>query len=286
MSKVAIVTDSTSTIPTELMNGLPIHIAPMQVIWSGKTYLDGVDIKPAEFYQRLRTATEMPTTSQATPGAFMSIYAQLLEEGYEILSLHISEKLSGTLTSAYQAREHFPGAKIEIIDSQFTAMAMGFQVLAAARAAEQGATLRECAAIAEQSRAHVGVYFLVDTLEFLRRGGRIGGAAALLGTVIQMKPILELRNGQVEPVQKVRTMSKAVDRLLDMFEVKASQNCCPIRISALHADDEEEAQELLVRARQRFGISDVHDAVISVVSPAIGVHTGPGALGLAYMSGM
>lgn len=286
MSKVAIVTDSTSTIPDELLTGLPISTAPMQVIWSGQTYLDGIDIKPGEFYKRLRSDPETPTTSQATPGAFMSIYAKLLEEGYEILSLHISAKLSGTLDSAYQAREHFPGAKIEIVDSNFTAMALGFQVLAAARAAQQGATLRECVSLAEKSRQHVGVYFLVDTLEYLRRGGRIGGAAALLGTVINLKPILELRDGRVEPVQKVRTMTKAVDRLLDMFEAKASQNCCPIRISALHADDEQEAQELLVRARQRFGISDVHDAVISVVSPAIGVHSGPGALGLAYMSGM
>jgi DegV family protein with EDD domain len=285
MSKVAVVTDSTAYIPAELTEGLPVYSVPLQVIWGSETFRDGIDLKPSEFYTRLQNTKVMPSTSQATPAVFNQLYQQLLDEGYQIISMHISAKLSGTLDSATQAKENFPGASIELIDTETTSMAMGFQVLSVARAAAQGATLQECVELSNQARTKTGVLFAVNTLEFLRRGGRIGGAAAFLGTALNLKPILELRNGRIEAVERVRSMNKAIDRLLDLFEERTGGNK-PVRIASLHANAPDEAVRLLERARQRFGEGDVSDSTCSEISPVLGTHTGPGCLGLTFMAGM
>ncbi|MBE0697346.1 MAG: DegV family protein, partial [Anaerolineaceae bacterium] len=213
------------------------------------------------------------------------LYGRLLDEGYSIVSIHISSKLSGTLDSATQARENFPGAKIELVDSESTAMAMGFQVMAVARIAAQGASLEECAALANQAKNRIGVLFVVNTLEFLHRGGRIGGASAFLGTALNLKPILELRDGRIEAIERVRTMGKALDRMLNLFSERIGPNR-PVRISGLHANAPEEARKLLDRAQQCFNTTEVNDAVLSEISPVLGTHTGPGCIGLAYMAGM
>ena len=207
-------------------------------------------------------------------------------QGYDILTITIASKLSGTMDSAIQARKTLPGARIELIDSNSTSLAQGFQVLAAARLASQGATLAECKATAEKSIHKTGVYFVLKTLEFLARGGRIGGASAFVGTLLNLKPILEIRDGRVEAIEKVRTSNKAVDRLLDIFVSHVSRDQCPVRIAVLHTDTPDEAEELLVRARNRFGLTDVSEAFIGRVSPVVGVHAGPGALGIAFMTGM
>lgn len=285
MAKVAVVTDSTAYIPRETLDGYPVYSAPLQLIWGEQTYRDGIDITPTEFYERLPQAKVNPTTSQATPAAFLDLYGKLLDEGYEILSMHLSSKLSGTLDSATQAKENFPGAKIALVDTETTAMAMGFQVLAAARAAKQGASLEECVSLVEQTRGKTGVLFVVSNLEFLRRGGRIGGAQAFLGTALNLKPILELRGGKIEAVERVRTMGKAIDRLIDLFEERIGDRR-PIRIASLHAAAPEEARLLLERTRQRFSEDEVVETVYSEISPVLGTHTGPGTIGLAYMAGM
>jgi DegV family protein with EDD domain len=165
-------------------------------------------------------------------------------------------------------------------------MAMGFQVLSAAHMAATGATLKECAAVAEKARENTGVYFVVNTLEFLHRGGRIGGAQAFMGTMLNLKPLLELRGGVIEAVERVRTLSKATDRLLDLVEAKLSHETGPIRLCAIHANAPKEVNILLEKAVKRFPTSLVADAVVSTVSPVLGTHTGPGALGLAYMHSM
>jgi len=285
MSKVAIVTDSTANIPAEHTKGLPIHVLPLQVLWEDKVYLDGIDITPTEFYKRLKTAKTMPTTSQATPAQFQEKFSSLLEQGYDILCILISSKLSGTMDSAIQAKEHFPNAKIELFDSLSSSMAMGFQILTVARAAAEGASLSECRTLAELSRSKVDVFFVVSTLEFLHRGGRIGGATAFLGTALNLKPILSLRDGQVIAIERVRTMGKALDRLLDLYQ-KGIDGDRPIRVSALHANAPEEAKKILERAQQLFHVSDIHDAILAEVSPVIGTHTGPGTIGLAFLAGM
>jgi len=286
MAKVMIVTDSTSNIPEELMNGHQVKVLPLQVIWNGQILRDGVDIQPAEFYERLSVEKNMPSTSQATPEEFKQAYSELLDSGYDILSIHISSKLSGTLDSAIQAKREFKGANIELVDSLSTSMALGFQVMSAARMAKMGATLDECKAVAEKAIKHTGVYFAVNTLEFLHRGGRIGGAAAFMGQLLNLKPLLELRNGKIEAVEKVRTLSKTIDRLLDLVEARLDKEKGPVRLCAIHANAPAEAEELLARAVKRIPSTLVSDAVISTVSPVLGTHTGPGALGLAFMSGM
>ncbi len=285
MSKVAIVTDSTANIPEAMLQGLPLHALPLHVIWGENNYADGIDITPTEFYTRLQTAKTMPTTSQVTPGAFRDLYSRLLEEGYEILSLHISAKLSGTLDSAQQAVQFFPGAKISLVDSESTSMAMGFLALAVARAAQQGATLTECTQLAQHARTNINVYFVPSTLEFLHRGGRIGGAAALVGTALNLKPILTLRDGRVEAIERVRTMSKALDRMMEHVSTSIDGRR-PVRLAAIHAKSPDEAAQLLERARQNFSVSEVSDALCAEVSPVIGTHTGPGTVGLAFMTGL
>lgn len=285
MSKIMIVTDSTAYIPEETIKDLPIKIVPLQVIWGDDQYRDGIDIIPTQFYERLQTAEIMPTTSQTTPGTFKDLYQKLYSEGYQILSIHISSKLSGTLDSAHQAKDLLGLEEIVIFDSEAAGMALGFQVLTAARAAANGASLSDCLKIVEKAREQTGILFAVKTLEFLRRGGRIGGAAALVGTMLNLKPILELIDGKIESVDKVRTMNKALDRLIEILIAKVD-NQYPVRISVQHANALPEAESLLDKIITKFPANTIVETMISEVSPAIGTHTGPGLLGISYMYGM
>lgn len=283
MSRVAIVTDSTADIPIELMQKYPIFVAPLQVIWGEETFRAGIDINNIEFYQRLRQDTTSPTTSQPSVGVFKNLYARLLEEGHEIISIHISAKLSGTVDSAQQAKAMLAGAPIEILDSQTASMALGLQVLNVARAVRQGANLRECKTIFEQSISLAGVYFMVDTLEYLHRGGRIGGAAAFLGTLMDLKPLLTVEDGIIAAVEKVRSANKAQQRLLDLVEKQVGTSR-PVQVSALHTNAPEIARTLLEQAKHRLNISKVVEPLITDATPVIGAHTGPGCVGLAFMS--
>ncbi len=283
MSKpVAVVTDSTATIPEHLVQEYNITVVPLQVIWDGQTYLDGIDITPAGFYQRLRTSKSIPTTSQPSAAAFAEIYRRLHEQGYDILAVLISSKLSGTIASAEQARQMVPEARVEIVDSLQVAMSLGFQALAAARAAQEGATLEEAKAVAERARAGAGVLLLPETLEYLHRGGRIGGAARLFGTMLKISPILEVRDGRVEPVEKVRTRKKAVKRLVNLA-VERMAGREPVRVAVLHADVEDEARQIMDMLNTH--IQPV-EAYITPVSPVVGVHVGPGTVGITYLAGM
>lgn len=286
MSKVAIVTDSTAYIPDTFLTEFSITVAPLLVLWDNESLKDGVEIKPAEFYARLKNSKTMPSTSQATPSTFTGIYQHLLREGYEILSIHISSKLSGTLDSAIQAKSHFEGARIELFDSLTSGMALGFQVLAAARAVQQGASLNDCLHVLESARKQSGLYFVPSTLEYLHRGGRIGGASAFLGSVLDLKPILTVTDGRIEAVEKVRTFSKAVDRMLELFQKHAEQYSLPVHLAALYTDDPEGAQTIADRAKTKFGEGGVSEMLFTPVSPVIGTHLGPGATGICFLAGM
>jgi DegV family protein with EDD domain len=284
MAKIAFVTDSTAYIPDELARKYQITVAPQILIWGGQSYLDGVDIQPNEFYRRLKTARSMPTTSQVSVVTMQGVFHDLVMQGWDVLGIFVSAKLSGTLQSALQGREALGPAsdKVTIVDSHSTAMAMGFQVLAAARAAEQGASISECKSLVERARAHVGVYFAVDTLVFLHRGGRIGGAQRFIGSALNLKPILALKDGRVEAEERVRTKSKALDRLLELAsrQIDGQPN---VHVATLHANAEAEARILLDRASQEF---NAVESVLSSVSPVVGAHAGPGTVGLAFMAGM
>jgi DegV family protein with EDD domain len=283
MSKIALVTDSTSYIPPALLQRYNITVAPLVLIWGSEAFEDGVDIQPSEFYARLKTATVMPTTSQVTIPKFSEIFHNLLEQDYHILAMLISEKLSGTINSAVQAKAMLPeGTPVEIFDSQSTAMALGFQVLAVAKAIEGGADMQEALKLAEQARGSTGVVFGVDTLEFLHRGGRIGSGSRFLGTALNIKPILELRDGKVEAVERVRTRAKSLNRLIELVAEKANGRT-PLRLATLSANVPDEAHALLEEAAARLGAIEKVEAELS---PVIGSHAGPGTLGLVYMAGM
>src|SRR5688500_1121026 len=214
MSKIAVVTDSTTYMPPELVKKHNISIAPQVLIWGNQTYKDGVEMQSEEFFTRLKTTKVMPTTSQVAVISFQEIFQDLVEKGYEVLALLVSSKLSGTVQSAMQARDLMGSArdKVNVVDSQSVAMSLGFQALAVARAIEAGASLREAIALAEKSHEYTGVFFAVDTLEFLHRGGRIGGAQRFIGSALNLKPILAIQDGRVEGIERIRTKSKAQDR--------------------------------------------------------------------------
>lgn len=278
MSRIAIVTDSLASMPEELIKQYDIKVAPQVLIWGEESYLDGVDITPQEFYTRLKSSKEMPTTSQATLASFKEIYEPLVAEDRPIVTIVGSTKLTATMNSAEQAKALFPDATIEVIDSLDVAMSMGFQVLAAARAVEAGKSFDEVVALARRAHQHTGVMFVVDTLEFLHRGGRIGGAKRLFGTALSLKPLLELQDGRVEAAENIRTKTKAIKRLLDVIEGRLVGQS-NVRIAGLHAAAEEEARALLDEAKDRV---NPIETIWSEVTPVVGTHAGPGTVGLAY----
>ena len=283
MGKVIVLTDSTAYIPEDLLSKYNIKTVPLSLIWGDETFQDGIDIQPDDFYKRLATAKLMPSTSQPSPMTMKIEYEKLLEEGYEICGIFISSKLSGTMDSSLQALDMIEkgNEKIEIIDSLSTSMSMGFQAIAAAKAAQTGASLSECKRIAEDARDKTGILFVVDTLEFLHRGGRIGGAQRLLGTALNFKPILELQDGKIESVEKVRTKKKAYNRMLDLLVEKIGE-APNIHLASINANAESDANSLLEKAAE---LLNPIETVSSVLSPVIGNHVGPGTVGIAYMTG-
>ena len=283
MPNIALITDSTASIPKELTDKYNIIVAPQILIWGEENFEDGVNITPSEFYTRLKKTTVMPTTTQVTVAKFHEIYQSLLAQDYQILTIVISAKLSGTLNSALQAREMLPpNAPIEIVDSNATAMATGFHLLTVARAIKQGATFPECVALAQKAREHTGIFFAVDTLEFLHRGGRIGGATRFMGTMLNFKPILELRDGRVEPIERVRTRGKSLSRIVELA-VEQIGSRQPVRLASLHANAPEDAMLVLEDAAAKV---NPIERIFSEVSPVVGVHAGPGVVGIVYMAGM
>ena len=284
MSKVALVTDSTSYIPRDLREKYPITVVPQVVIWDNVSYEDDVTMTPEQFYTRLRNTKLMPTTSQVSVVNMHKAFSTLLEQGFEVLGIFVSSKLSGTFQSATLGKDELASGKekVEILDSETTAMAMGFQVLAVARAAQDGASMTDCKALAEKSRSYTGVYLTVETLEFLHRQGRIGGAQRFLGTALNLKPILAVEGGRVEPVERVRTRGKALDRVVEIIAEKCAGKS-PVRIATLHADSPNDAKILLDKITP---LVNPIETVFAAVSPAVGANAGPGTVGLAYMAGM
>ena len=284
MSKIAVVTDSTTYMPPELAKKHNISVAPQVLIWGDQTYKDGVHIQSGEFFTRLKTAKVMPTTSQVAVVSFQEIFQDLVNKDFEVLAVLVSSKLSGTVQSAVQAKELMgpAGDKINIVDSQSVAMALGFQAIAVARAIEAGASLNEAIALAEKSHEYTGVFFAVDTLEFLHRGGRIGGAQRFIGSALNLKPILAIQDGRVEGIERIRTKSKAHDRVLELCIEKVNRRS-PVRLASLHANAADDAKALLVKAEQAL---KPIESVFAEVSPTVGTHAGPGTVGLAFMAGM
>ncbi|MBI3242344.1 MAG: DegV family protein [Chloroflexi bacterium] len=277
MTRIAIVTDSTAYIPPNLVSQFGIHVAPQQLIWGTETFQDGVDISPVKFYERLKVDKVNPKSSQASPGAFKEIFSNALKDADAVLAIVISSGVSQTFNSAMVAKADFPSGQVEVIDSQTTAMAMGFICLAAARAAAAGQSLAEVKKLAEDYKNKVGVIFVVDTLDYLHRGGRIGGAQKFIGNALNVKPVLELRGGKVEPLERVRTKKKAIEFVINNIAERVGGKT--LRLATLHANAEAEAKELLANASERL---KPIETVLAEVSPVVGTHTGPGTVGLAW----
>ena len=282
MSKVALVVDSTTHLPAEIMRPYPIWEVPIMLIWGPEELRDGVDIQADEFYTRLRHSSKSPGTSQPSPQAFHEVFSRLLAEGYDILGVFISSKFSGTVASAQQAQATLPGAKIEIINSLTGSMGAGWPVLSAARAAQAGASLAECKALVERALKHTGILLMVDDLQYLHRGGRIGGAQRFLGTALKLKPILEVVESGFIGLERVRTRQKALERLVELLEERIAGRS-PVRLAALHASTIESAEQLMQAATERI---HTVETLLADVSPGVGVHLGPGCAGYAFMAGI
>jgi DegV family protein with EDD domain len=270
---VAIVTDSTADLPTQLTKSRSITVVPLTLNFEGRSLLDGVDIRPSEFYRKLPNATTHPTTSQPSAGRFAETYAQLLNDHDEIVSIHISEKLSGTYASAVQGADMTDPKRVRVVDSQLVSMSLGLVTLAATEMAAKGESATSIADRVTAMREHVQTYFSVATLEFLRRGGRIGRANAMLGSVLQVKPVLCIRDGQVTPLERVRTFDRALNRIIELARaVDRGHGLCVI---VGHADAEDDAE------RVARGLEDMAETLmIQPLGPVVGAHAGPGVVGL------
>jgi DegV family protein with EDD domain len=281
MIKLALVTDSSAYLPKPYLEQYSIHVLPLTLVLEENTYLDGVDIQPEIFYQRLANSRSFPSTAQATPLAFYQLFCHLLDQGYAVLTILLSSMFSGTITAACKAKDMLPGAPVEIVDSMTTSMALGYQVLLAARAAARGANLAECKALVEQARHKTGVFFAVETLEYLHRGGRIHGGLHWIGTALNIKPIFEIHDGRAEVVEKVRTHKKALTRLLDLVEQRTTGRR-PLYLATIHVNAMSQALEIMAKADERF---HPIEHIMTEVSPVVGAHVGPGGIGLAFMAG-
>jgi DegV family protein with EDD domain len=278
MSKVAILTDSTAYLPQALLAQYQIGVVPLKVIWGEESFDDGVDITPQEFYNRLPASTRMPTTSQVTVGEFQARFEQYHAQGQEVLAILISSAMSGTIDSANQAKALLPQAQIEIVDSLCTTVQLDFLVLAGARCASQGGSLADCKEAVLQARANSGVVFGVDTLEFLYRGGRIGGGKRFMGTVLNIKPILTLNEGRVDALEQVRTRSKSMKRMVEIVAERTAGKT-NLRLGVSHANAAQDAEAILALAASQLGPVET---LVADLSPAIGTHVGPGTIALAY----
>jgi DegV family protein with EDD domain len=268
---VHIVTDSTADLPSEWITDLPVTVVPLSVEIEGETFLDGVNLSRDEFVRRLRGGA-LPRTSQPSIGAFQEVYQRLLDEGNEIVSIHIAPQLSGTYNSALQARSMVDSDSIHVLDSTSFTLGIGFLILEASELIQQGKSASEIAAFVEERAADIRMFATLETLEYLRKGGRIGRASAMLGSALQLKPIIRITNGAVEPVERVRTYRKALQRLFEIYTEHQPFD----RIAILHLDAQEEADKLNARVRE---VSPELDIVSGQVGTVIGTYAGPGLVG-------
>lgn len=279
---VKIVTDSTAHLPLAERAKYDITVIPLHAIFGSDDYRDEVDLSNKQFYDMLPTAKHHPKTSQPSAGEFEQVYRPLLDAGKEIVSIHLPSSLSGTFASACAAKQQLEtefkrALPLSLVETPWLSMALGLLCIAAAQAAQAGKSRDEIVATVNALIPKLNLIFVLDTLEYLKRGGRIGGAKAMLGSMLNVKPMLQIEKGRVEPLEQPRSRAKALKRLLEILEERAGGR--PLHASVLHAQDPDEAASLEKQIRSRF---DCKEFYITEIGPAIGVHTGPDAVGLAF----
>ncbi|RLC83084.1 MAG: DegV family protein [Chloroflexi bacterium] len=277
MGKIAIVTDSAANLPEELIKEYGITVVPIYLHWNGEDYRDGIDITPSELYKRLREGKTLPKTSAPSVGDFLHTYLRLAEEADVILSIHLSPSLSAVYETARTAAEMVDTAEIYVVNSQTAAAAQGFVVLEAARAAQRGASVEEIMQRIEYVRSRVQLFAALSTLKYLYFGGRIGLAATLLGSALQLTPILYLRDGVADVWSKPRTWKKAFRELLRIAEQKIDGKRAHVMV--MHADVPGDAVRLYNEMKERFDCAEIY---ITEFTPVMGAHTGPGLLGFVF----
>ena len=274
---VAVVTDSTAYLPSELTEGYGIHVVPLYVVLPGRSGREGLDVGPDDVARALAVRGQTVSTSRPTPGDFVAAYRRALDEGADrLVSVHLSAELSSTSDAARLAAAQVGEHIVTVVDSRSAAMGCGFAVLAAARSAAAGADAAEVAETARRTAAQTSTFFVVDTLEHLRRGGRIGAAAAVLGSALAVKPVLHVQDGRVVPLEKVRTAARANNRLVQRAVECAGDGAVSIAVHHLAAT--ERAEHLAGELRERLpALRELH---VSELGAAIGAHVGPGAVGV------
>ena len=273
---VKIVTDSTSDISKELAAELDISVVPVSLLFGEEVYRDGIDINADQFYERLLKDPNHPTTTQPTPQEFNEVYKKLSTEADGIISIHVSSKLSGTYQSAVQSAGEVKDCPIEVVDSYSVTMGLGLVVIEAAKMAKAGKSFQDILTEVKDMVANVHVLVLFDTLKYLAKGGRIGKGKALLGGMLNLKPLLTLKEGVFEPVGQVRSRKKGVEKLLRSLE-----NAPKIKkLAVIHSTTPEEARVL---ADQAASVFDREQMVIARLGPVLGVHGGPGVLAVVHI---
>lgn len=270
---IAVVTDSTADIPAQRAQELNITVVPLSVNFGSQSFRDGIDLSADQFYSRLVESNVLPTTSQPPVGAFEEVYRRLAQTADGIISIHLASSFSGTIRSAEQARALIEdGPPITIIDTGSVSMGCGFLAIKAAEAARQGASLEEIEALVRERIPRVRVFAAFDTLKYLERGGRIGRSRALLGTLLNVKPIVEIRDGEVHPYEQVRTMKRAVSRLIELAREQGPYE----ELAVLYSTGEEQARQIADQ------LGDIHPRdriMFSQLGAVVGTHAGPGTLG-------
>ncbi len=274
---VAVVTDSTAYLPGELAADLPVVVVPLYVVLTGRSGREGLDVGPAEVARTLAGRGQQVTTSRPTPGDFVAAYRRCLDAGADrVVSIHLSRELSGTWDAARSAANQVGEHVVTVVDSRTAAMGTGFAVLAAARAAAAGAGAEDVAAVAQGTADGSSTLFVVDTLEHLRRGGRIGPAAAVLGTALAVRPVLHVLDGRIVVLEKVRTTTRAVARMVQRVVDLAGDR--PVSLAVHHLAAAARAEALADQLRDR--VPALRELYVSELGAAIGAHVGPGALGV------
>ena len=273
---IHLVTDSTAYLPQALRETYDVHTASLKICVGDQTYDEEGGITKEAFYKLLADVSTAPTTSQPSAGEFMAIYEQLIDGQDEVISVHISEGLSGTVPSAQTAAQQMAPDRIHVVDSQTSAVGLLIMVIAAGEAIAAGATCDEILIMLDQMVAQSCAYFMVETLEYLHKGGRINTASRFLGTLLNIKPILYMHEGKIQPLDKTRTSKKARQRVLDEVVNEIGER--PARVAVAHIQAQEAAQDMAEAVKARLDCVSLH---ISEVGPVIGTHVGPGFLGVA-----